>query len=189
MKKPKKIDAENIYNLPLYNVHNISGSIRRYNPDIYRGSTLYDAPVEVLELLKKAGITTVIDLAGYGDLYKDKIEKQGLEYVDFNMSYIRDNNASDGELRKNKLIKFIKTMQNEYVYLGCEYGTYKTDAAILLNTLFNPKVKGYCKIYSPEMIDDIPKVANTLYHLMTQEDKKSIGWTLEFEKLFKEKIY
>ena len=185
-KKPKNINGEDIYHLPLANVHNIS-TLKRYTPNIYRGSTLYDAPDWVLDKLKKAGIQRVIDLAGYGDLYKNKVERHGLEYVPVSINTMRSDYYVNSS-RKEELIKFIKTMQKEYVYMGCEFGTYKTDAAVLLNSLFNPKVKAYCKIYSPEKIEYIPKIANKLYHLMSSQDKKEIGWTPEFEKLFNKKI-
>ena len=51
-KKPKKIDGDSLFELPLYNVHNISSSLR-YQPQIYRGSTLYDASEDTLEKVKK----------------------------------------------------------------------------------------------------------------------------------------
>ena len=110
-----------------------------------------------------------------------------MEYVDFNISSIRCNYLNENE-KKNKLISFIKAMQKEYVYMGCEYGTYKTDAAVMINNLFNPKVKGYCKIYSPEMISDIPQIADEIYLNMTEKDKKELGWTPEFEQQFNKKI-
>ncbi|MBO6257321.1 hypothetical protein J6N69_04740 [bacterium] len=184
--KPKNIDGETIYGLPLSNVHKISDS-RRYSPNIYRGSTLYDAPEWVIQKIKDSGIKTVINLADYGNSYRKKIEKNGLEYVDFNISSIRCNYLNENE-KKNKLISFIKAMQKEYVYMGCEYGTYKTDAAVMINNLFNPKVKGYCKIYSPEMISDIPQIADEIYLNMTEKDKKELGWTPEFEQQFNKKI-
>lgn len=187
VKKPKNINGEDIYHLPLSNVRNISGS-RRYTPNIYRGSTLYDAPNWVIDKLKDSGIKTVIDLAGYGDSYKNKIEEHGLEYVSFYLdpwSFDSENKTA----KKDDLIKFIKTMQKEYIYMGCEYGTYKTDAAITLNTLFNPKVKGPCRVNSYFEIDYIWRVANELYNLMTLKDKKIMGWTSEFEKLIIQKLY
>lgn len=168
------------------NLSNIS-TTSRYTPNIYRGSTLYDSPDWVLEKLKKAGIKTIINLGDYGESYKKKIEKAGFEYVDFSISLMRYHYIDD-EQKKDKLIKFIKSMRKEYVYMGCECGTYKTDAAVFFNNLFNPKVKGYCKIYYPEMVNDVPQIADEIYMNMTDEDKKSIGWTPEFEEKFKEKL-
>ena len=97
-------------------------------------------------------------------------------------------NNIDKIKQKDKLVEFIKEMQKEYVYMGCEYGTYKTDVAVFLNTLFNPKVKGYCKIYSPDKIIYVPKTANEIYKNMTNKDKKELGWTKEFEKQFNKKL-
>lgn len=186
-KKPKKINGEDIYHLPLSNVRNISSS-RRYTPNIYRGSTLYDVPNWVITKLKEAGIKTIIDLAGYGDLYKNKIEQNNLEFVSFYLDPTSFDYIADKTSEKDELIKFIKTMQKEYIYMGCEFGTYKTDAAITLNTLFNPKVKGACRVNSYYEISYIWEMANELYKLMTPKDKHSIGWTPEFEKKFLENI-
>lgn len=187
-KKPKNITGEDIYHLPLSNVRRISNS-SRYMPNIFRGSTLVDAPDWVIDKLKEAGIKTVIDLRGYSNSYKNKVEEHGLEYTSF---YINPNQMSwygiDKTSKKDDLIKFIKTMQKEYIYMGCEYGTYKTDAAVTLNTLFNPNVKGPCRVGSTFEIGYIWRVADELYKLMTPKDKKAIGWTPEFEKIFKEKI-
>lgn len=187
-KKPKNINGEDIYHLPLFNVRNIS-STNRYRPNIFRGSTLADAPDWVIDKLKESGIKTVIDLRGYSNSYKNKVEEHGLEYASF---YISPDPMSwhsvDKTSKKDELIKFIKTMQKEYIYMGCEYGTYKTDAAVTLNTLFNPKVKGPCRVGSPFEIRYIWRVADELYKLMTQKDKKVLGWTPEFEKIFKKTI-
>ena len=38
----------------------------------------------------------------------------------------------------NNFVKFIQTMQKDYVYIGCEYGKYKTDNALMVNKFFNP---------------------------------------------------
>ena len=187
LNKPKPVDGEIMSELPLSNLHRISDS-QRYAPNIYRGSTLYDASEWVFDKIKAAGIKTIINLADYGNSYKEKVEKAGLEYLDFDIYHYIKSDWIDETVQKNKLVEFIKTMQKEYVYLGCEFGTYKTDAAIFLNTLFNPKVKGYCKIYSPKMVDYIPQAADQIYLNLTQKDKKSIGWTPEFEKAFTEKI-
>jgi len=184
--KPKKIDGDIMSELPLSNLRNISAS-SRYTPNIYRGSTLYDSPDWVLKKLKEAGVKTVINLGDYGESYKKKIEKAGFEYVDFDISHMRYSYIDDKQ-KKDKLIKFIKAMQKEYVYMGCECGTYKTDAGVYFNNLFNPKVKGYCKIYSPEMVSEVPQIADEIYLNMTDEDKKSIGWTPEFEHKFNERI-
>lgn len=191
LKKPKKIDGDKLSELPLYNVRNISDTYR-YNPQIYRGSTLFDSDDDVIKAVKDTGIKTVIDVTGYGNDYKEKIEKFGLKYFNFDIErYITGGyfkRPIDPILQKNKLIDFIKIMQEEYVYIGCGCGTEKTDAAIFLNTLFNPNVKGYCGIDSPEAIDEIYDIADKIYHNMTEEDKESLGWTPEFENNFKENI-
>ena len=146
----------------------------------------------MLKKLKQAGIKTVINLGQYGDLYKEKMEKAGFKYVDYDIYHYFTGGILGGQTnipeKKEKLIEYIKTMQDEYCYIGCEFGTYRTDAAVFLNNLFNPKVKRNCKIYSPEMVGFVTVFANLIYKNMTPEDKKAIGWTPEFEEEFKQKI-
>ena len=190
MNKPKRVDGDVMSELPLYNVHNISTS-SRYRPNNYRGSTLYDSPDWVFDKLKEAGIKTVINFGDYGNSYKEKVERNGLNYFDFDMNYfLLESYVADAERvkRKDRVVGFIQQMQKEYNYMGCECGTYKTDIAVYLNTLFNPQVKGYCKIYSPNAVGSVPNIAADVYERLTPEDKEKMGWTPEFEDRVKNKL-
>ena len=160
-----------IEKLPLYNLKRLGRPGKLIHS--YRGQSLEDTPAYCLEVLKKAGIKTVIALAG-NDFYKEKVEKAGLEYFDFRVdnrfwnndafkdkaiamksieSYLRrdlppekirfyldrksetfDNNVADFN---KKFIEFINKMKGDYCYIGCEYGTFRTDEALTLNFIFN----------------------------------------------------
>ena len=70
-------------------------------------------------------------------------------------------------------------MQKGYYYIGCEFGTYKTDDYLLLNSIFNPKAAN----------DSIPRVdpfkldmVKDLYDKLTPKDKQRMGWTKEFDE-------
>ena len=188
--KPKNIDSKSILNLPLCNVRNIGGT-NRFQPNIYRGQTLFEAPDYCIESIKKAGINTVIDLVGYGEDYKNRINAKGMDYMYFDINSYYHSYHSTSNLPKNyieNLIKFIKKIQEEYVYIACEYGTYKTDKAIMLNKIFNPKIGDkFCPISSLSQIG-IPINFINIYNKLTQADKINLGWDEKFEKYVISKI-
>lgn len=78
-----------------------------------------------------------------------------------------------------RFVEYIKVMQKGYYYIGCEYGTYKTDDYLLLNTVFNPKANGTDIPYRDMFKLDFMK---NLYNKLTPEDKKRMNWTKEFDE-------
>ncbi len=77
-----------------------------------------------------------------------------------------------------RFVEYIETMQKGYYYIGCEFGTYKTDDFLLLNEYFNPKVDACVPrgdLFKLDMMKD-------LYNKLTPEDKKRMGWTKEFDE-------
>ena len=78
-----------------------------------------------------------------------------------------------------RFVKFIETVQKDYFYIGCEYGTFKTDEFLLLNDIFNPKAK-------PKSIPtgDLFKLdmMTNLYEKLTPEDKQRMKWTKEYDQ-------
>ena len=83
----------------------------------------------------------------------------------------------------DKFVSFIQTVQKGNLYMGCEYGTYRTDYITLLDMLFNPQ-----RDDEQECIDDIYFYAIELYDKLTPEDKAKMGWSEEFDKNFMPKI-
>lgn len=86
----------------------------------------------------------------------------------------------------DKFVEYINVMQNGYFYIACDYGTYKTDDALLLNNLFNPKFEK-----EPLVIDDYYKVEclENLYRNLTKDDKKKMGWSEAFDKNVITRLY
>ena len=192
--KVNKIDDKIMKSLPLYNLSKLK------NMESYRGQTLSECSNDVLECVKKAGIKTIIDLVGYSN-YKEKVNQYGLDYISFNMERLYDYifpfslrkfDKKEEQNIKNEFIKFINKMQQDNIYIGCEYGSYKTDDALFLNNLFNPK-----KLFNNQMRRGVfrPSILN-MSHIakfynklnLTEEDKRALKWTKEFEKSFIEKI-
>ena len=77
-----------------------------------------------------------------------------------------------------RFVDYITTLQKGYYYIGCEYGTYKTDDFLLLNEYFNPKVEAGVPRGAMFKLD----MMLTLYEKLTPEDKKRMGWTKEFDE-------
>ena len=79
-----------------------------------------------------------------------------------------------------QFVKFIQMMQKDNVYIGCECGTYKTDNALKLNEVFNPKVNVPLNFDDDK---DFIKFRN-LYYNLSDKDKKQMGWDKEFDEHF-----
>lgn len=82
----------------------------------------------------------------------------------------------------NDFIKFIQTMQKGNLYIGCEFGTYTTENALMLNAHFNPLflrgqkfISTYNRVLTPKLIN--------LYKNLTIEHKQLLGWTKEYDQL------
>lgn len=85
----------------------------------------------------------------------------------------------------DKFVQFIRYMQEGYNYIGCEFGTYSTDDALLLNDIFNPLEKVEDPwIKDPFKIDSF----RCLYAKLTEKDKALMKWTKEFDKNFLPKL-
>lgn len=90
-------------------------------------------------------------------------------------------NSHEKHIRQsvNRFVDYIETMQKGYYYIGCEYGTYKTDNYLLLNSVFNPKAEEPILPHTDLVKIDMMK---DLYKNLTPEDKKRMGWTKEFDE-------
>ncbi|MCM1009506.1 MAG: hypothetical protein NC390_01330 [Fusobacterium sp.] len=120
-----------------------------------RGQSLFNKPKQVFDELRESGIETVIDFRIEGSSeskYARKCEANGLEYFNFkikeNMSMFNPRGTSKEsfeEFRANRevfvkdLDKFFKLMERGRVYMACLLGLHRTDLAVSLNYLLNPK--------------------------------------------------
>ncbi len=87
-----------------------------------------------------------------------------------------------------QLIKFVSTINKGYVYMGCECGTSTTQNALFINSLFNPKFEDedYCGGTIPG--DLMYYALNNLYHNLTDDHKRRLGFTKDFEQRLVERI-
>ena len=155
--------------------------------NIYRGQTLVEKPYYLYDI-KNKGVKTVIDLVGYGPSYEEEVRKIGLDYYAYN---IFDNWWTKIDFDSNdikKLVDFIKVVQKDNIYMGCQHGANDTDIAFILNDFFNPKLADKVKTTIPVNDADFPLKLNMLYEGFTKSQKKSLGWTKEFEQKLLKKL-
>ncbi len=76
-----------------------------------------------------------------------------------------------------RFVKFIEVLQKGFYYIGCEYGTYKTDEFMLLNTVFNPKAES--DFIPCKELFKVNYMIN-LYNNLSSEHKQRMGWTQDF---------
>ena len=128
------------------------------------------------------------------EAFADKIDLLARETryyrpIDFekNKKYLAQREKDhDRHIRRSvkRFVDYIQLMQKGYYYIGCEYGTYKTDDYILLNETFNPKAEAPFVRGAMYKLD----LMKTLYNNLTPEDKLRMGWTKEFDENVPKKI-
>ena len=186
---------ENGSRLTDYQLGLIINDLKKRNPiqkiegtTIYRGQTLVDNTCKLYDL-KRKGINTVIDLVDYGESYKNNVEQADLKYYKYNI-YENWWNRYDFSSREyiKELVDFLKKMQEGNIYIGCQHGANDTDIALLLNDLFNPVLEDKCPTKIPPNDSDFPIKLNTIYDALKKSDKKTLGWTKEFEQRLIKKL-
>lgn len=98
-----------------------------------------------MQKLKDAGIERVIDLRAEGECSpasKNVLSEIGVEYINFP---VEDGNWSVASFPKIK--EYIDAVNAGDFYVGCANGQARTDLAIAINYLFNPKAKNLPQFY------------------------------------------
>lgn len=143
--------------------------------------------------VKKAGIKNIIDLREKysSQTYDSMCENLGLNYFPIP---IDSESVSDREIIQNMPVLF-KTLNEGRTYIACAQGLHRTDIALAVNYIFNPKKQvnppimyGHFRNFGFKF-DDISRRLNSLKKQMTQEDIINIGWndTQEFDTAFLER--
>ena len=85
----------------------------------------------------------------------------------------------------DELVGFVKRMQEGYCYVGCEFGTNTTsDALVYINRAFNPQDGRELKFFDCYKADCL----RNLYDKLTENDKKLMNWTKDFDANFLPKL-
>lgn len=104
---------------------------------------------------------------------KELIEKKRTDFETKNREFIEN------------LIKSVRAWQNGACFIGCTMGTGDTSNAISLIEAFDPKRDGIVARY---LCSDETYSIGILYKKLTSQDKKLMGWTKEFEQLFRKRF-
>ncbi len=155
--------------------------------NIYRGQTLVEK-TDFLQAVSKKGIKTIIDLVGYGKTYEEAVKDAGMDYFVFNIYENWWDTKNILPENKNRLVRFLKKMQEGNIYIGCQHGANDTDVAFILNDFFNPLLEGKAQTRIKPNETDFPIKLNMYYDLFTKKDKKLLGWTQEFEQRLIKKL-
>ncbi len=165
-----------------------------------RGSSVFNkVNLKKLAGVRDAGIKQIIDLRAESNEEKCKyiLGKAGLDYTLFPIYYAKTFNNEEIKNTLSRFPKFLSSMDKGNYYIGCNMGTNRTDVAIGLNYLFNPKEKIVPVFEADNTIKSLEmtrQIANTIlrkqdgeYKYTDEEYIKSLGWKdLEtFEETFK----
>ena len=140
-----------------------------------------------LRYMKKCGINSVIDLR---DKYKSQVfpdlcNKNGLKYYSIPVDA---SSVSDEVIIKNLPLLF-QIIDEGHFYMACAQGLHRTDIALSLNYVFNPKtsmppvLRGHFR-NGVLKFDDISRRLNSIKKNLTSEDLKKFGWDEDFEQQF-----
>ena len=138
-----------------------------------RGSSMFAKENKKhMSKLKDAGIKCIIDLRNESNIAKAKkfCNLNGMEYIFFPVKY--DEKITQEDLDRFPI--FIEAMNKGNYYIGCVEGTNRTDVAIGLNYLFNPK----CNIV-PEFRSSVPQKSLSM---LGKAGNEIIGRTQRFKK-------
>lgn len=123
------------------------------------------------------------------DWLKHKMEElRFLNSEDEVQEFIRNSNQNyETEARHfiTEFIDFINAMRKGNLYIGCEYGSGKTDCALRLNCIFNPEHKQFF-YKKPAAIEC--DAAAALHSKLTPEDKHAMEYTQEFDESITERL-
>ena len=181
MEAPINIDILSSYNIPNFKVIT-SNSITIGA----RGQTL-SAPKRrwILEKMNSAGISTIIDLRA-GDSsnsFHNACNEAGLSFLHFPVDKFRTPSAVIIE----NLPSFIKAIDTGGFYMSCALGLHRTDIALSLYYIFNPLAQEPPVLYGhfrdgKLWYDDIFQRIGSIYHSLTEADKKHLGWDDTLDK-------
>ena len=158
-----------------------------YNKGV-RGETLSASRnTKFIPIVKASGIDTVIDLrtTDCTAAFKDKCHKFGLRYFHIPIDKTQ---VSDREILDN-LPTLFRLIDRGKFYIACAQGKHRTDIALAIHYVFNPKQKippymsGHTKNNITDM-EDINRRLNSLYKAMTPEDRFRLGWPKDYDAEF-----
>ncbi len=176
-----------------------------------RGATLANHNPIILKEIKNSGIDKVIDLRSESNdtsKYAEACRQNGLDYINFklnlNMPVFNPPFADKlppQERKENihsfiqKLPYFFKLMECGKYYMACCLGLHRTDLAVTMNYLANPKEPSAPPVLSHIYLDGEENYTNkyiaaikNLIRNLSKKDKKFLDLPDNFNKNFHSRI-
>lgn len=140
-----------------------------------------------LKEVHENGVTTIIDLRDKytSTSFPELCEQNNLEY--FNIP-IDSSSVSDRKIIDNLPLLF-ELIDRGHFYIACAQGLHRTDIALSLNYVFNPKCSeppyllGHFR-NDDFKYEDIARRLNSIKKSLTPEDLEKMGWDDSFEEEF-----
>ena len=141
-----------------------------------------------IPLVKRYGIEQIIDLktTDYSENFEKLIRTAKMDYH----HYPIDSSTISSREIINILPDFFEQINKGHFYIACAQGKHRTDIALAINYVFNPKSANPPILYGHKTknglrIDDIAKRLNSIFKELTEEDKLKLGHLNFDEKAFK----
>lgn len=198
------IDIVRIKNL------NIS-HFRLVDSNSVRGVTLAKQPTRILKELKNSGINTIVDLrqeTSETSQYAQDCINNGLNYFNFKLklnmpifnnqfsTHMSSKEVAQFNMQfKDNLVKFFEIMNKGRYYISCLLGLHRTDLAMCMNYLLNPREPESPPLLSHMYIDGETNFTNkyigaikNLYKNLSAEDRAKMGMPENFREIFDARI-
>ena len=168
---------------------------------------------DVFKALKNSNITTIIDFRSEASItgkYAKKTIFNDLNYflfpIDYNaiqfFKFNKRNSKFTIEEQKGVthnfailMKKFFDLMNKGHLYIGCLLGLHRTDFAVIINYLLNPKEPKTPPIlshmiYNSEKDVTDEKIGKTinLFNNISVDDKRMFGYGQKFKDILKDRI-
>ena len=153
------------------------------------------------------GFDTIIDFRGEANShFQSQCKKKGLKYYNFNLNNVinltnpeyfihRDNEriqVTDAFVRK--LLEFFEYLNNDKVYMGCQYGVDRTNIGLTLNYLLNPEAKTAPEILTwpyerkKRVANKNIKIVKKIVKRLSEEQKRMLGLPENYQEFMLERI-
>ena len=176
-----------------------------------RGVTLANQRPSLLTELKECGINSIIDLrseGGENTKYAQLCKERNLDYMNFKLKIkmpifnapTATKLSINERLQHNKefinmLPSFFEKMNNGKYYMSCLLGLHRTDLAVTLNYLLNPKEPLIPPTLSHMFFDNETNLTNkyigatkNLLKNLTTKDKEFLNLPENFNEIFSSRV-
>lgn len=164
------------------------------------GGSSFSSCVDKLDDLKKLGIKRIVDFRAEATLdFAEACKGKGFEYLNFPISSTTKSTRKgfscvvDDDFFAN-LKKYISMVNKGDTYVGCQFGLDRTNVAVMLNYLLNPKAP-VPKIMSWGQYDKKNVINNLLNTVrrkfikkLTPEQIKELGLPADYNPYLQKRI-